>query len=381
MSPMKVLIIGGGIGGPALATFLARQGKQVTLVERSAEWKNIGFGVTIWGIGRKVLRKLGIEDALAEAGHPLTNVQLMAQDETPIIEIDFKKFSGYGGDVMIVPRAKLHEQLLKAIPPSVDIRQGTTVANIVQEGKQARVTFAGGASEVFDLVVGAEGVSSKTRELFSPNDVSYYNWSVVAFWMPENVPNLRETLCISEAGRTLCFYPTKERTFIAIANPNPPSQKRPAEKFITPFVPYLLRHGWTQADVEKMLAESDSYFMDDMRYVRMGAWSKNNVAILGDARHAFVPIIGMGANLALEDAQVLAEELEKADVNGIGFALRAYGKRRTARVNRVRFLSRSIEPWFNTNSRPFASFRKRIAPLLPRYLTEQMFYWVLRREI
>jgi 2-polyprenyl-6-methoxyphenol hydroxylase-like FAD-dependent oxidoreductase len=55
---MRVLIIGGGIGGTALATFLAWQGKEVTLVERSPEWKNIGFGVTIWGIGHCFAQRL-----------------------------------------------------------------------------------------------------------------------------------------------------------------------------------------------------------------------------------------------------------------------------------------------------------------------------------
>ncbi len=377
----KVLIIGGGIGGPALATFLARQGNSVTLVEKSFEWKNIGFGVTIWGIGRKVLRKLGIEEQLADAGQPVKFVRLISGDESLIIELDFKKFAAFGGEAIIVPRSKLHEQLLEAIPPSVTILQGTTVTDIKQEDKQVHVVFNDGASHTFDLVVGAEGVHSQTREMVSPNNVSFYNWSVVAFWMPENVPNPKDVVCISETDRTLCFYPTKKRTFIAIANYNIASQKRPAEKFITPFVPYLLKHGWGKADIEKVIAESSSYYMDDMRYIQMGAWSKESVVLVGDARHAFVPIIGMGANLALEDAQVLAEELEKVGTKDIDMALRAYAKRRTPRVNKVRALSRLLEPWFNTRSSVFVSIRKFIAPYLPKFLIEHKFYRVLKQEI
>lgn len=378
---MRVLIIGGGIGGTALATFLARQGKEVTLVERSPEWRNIGFGVTIWGIGQRVLRKLGIEEELAKSGHPVDVVKLVSRDLNPVITLDFKNFTEFGGQPIIVPRSKLHELLLQSIPSRTTVLTGLTVSNIVTENKRANVTFSNGKNETFDLVVGAEGVHSKTRELITPNATTPYNWSVVVFWMPESVSHPKQTFCISEADKTLCFYPTKERTFIAIARYCDPEKKPPAKDFISPFIPYLREHGWSDIDIEKTLAEAESYFIDDMRYVEMGAWSKNNIALLGDARHAFAPIIGMGANMALEDAQVLAEELSQVNVDGIEHALKAYTKRRTSRVNRVRALSRFIEPWFNAHSRLLVAFRDAIIPLLPNAIMERMFISVLKEKV
>jgi flavin-dependent dehydrogenase len=115
--------------------------------------------------------------------------------------------------------------------------------------------------------------------------------------------------------------------------------------------------------------------------VEMGAWSKNNIALLGDARHAFAPIIGMGANMALEDAQVLAEEISRVNVDGIEHALKAYTKRRTNRVNHVRALSRFIEPWFNAHSRLLVAFRDAIIPLLPNVIMERMFISVLKEKV
>jgi 2-polyprenyl-6-methoxyphenol hydroxylase-like FAD-dependent oxidoreductase len=378
---MRVLIIGGGIGGTALATFLAWQGKEVTLVERSPEWKNIGFGVTIWGIGRRILRKLGIEDTLAESGHPVDVVKLVAHDLKPVITLDFKNFTEFGGEPIIVSRAKLHQLLRTKIPEAVRLFTGVTVSTIIERNKKTEVALSNGIQETFDLVVGAEGVHSKTRELITPNATTPYNWSVVVFWMPESVSHPKQTFCISEADKTLCFYPTKERTFIAIARYCDPEKKPPAKDFISPFIPYLREHGWSDTDIEKTLAEAGSYFIDDMRYVEMGAWSKNNIALLGDARHAFAPIIGMGANMALEDAQVLAEELSQVNVDGIEHALKAYTKRRTSRVNRVRALSRFIEPWFNAHSRLLVVFRDAIIPLLPNVIMERMFISVLKEKV
>lgn len=378
---MKVLVIGGGIGGSALATFLARSGKEVTLVERSSEWKNIGFGVTIWGIGRRVLRKLGIEEELLKFGQPVHVVKLVAQNLKPVIELDFKKFSEFGGQPVIVPRIKLHELLLQIIPPTVKLLTGITVSTVEEKDKKTQVTFSNGVIEVFDLVVGAEGVHSKTRELITPNATTFYNWSVVVFWMPESVSYPQQTFCISEAGKTLCFYPTKERGFIAIAQYCDPNKKPTAKDFITPFIPYFREQGWSEADIQKTLNEAPSYYMDDMRYIRMGAWSKNAVALLGDARHAFAPIIGMGANMALEDAEVLAEELTNVDVDEIETALRKYAKRRTPRINHVRALSRFIEPWFNAHSKFLVAFRDLIVPKLPNVIMERMFVSVLKEKI
>ena len=379
---MNILIIGGGIGGPALATLLAKQGENVTLIEKSSEWKHVGYGVTLWGIGRKILRELGIDHKLERVGHPVPSCDLKAEDGSLIINLDFKQFAPYGGDMLIVHRSDLHQHILETIPSSVEILLGTTVTTMEQSSSGVDVVLSNGTTKTFDLVVGADGVHSPTRSFLGMHDVTQLGWSVEVFWVPEHIACSKKVVGITESYRTLCFYPIKDRTFIAIARHHSAITDE-NESFITPFIPYLRNHGWSDADITTVTADDYPRFKDELTYITMNSWSKDRIALLGDARHAFAPVIGMGANLALEDAWVLAEELKTVSEQDISQALIHYEKRRTGRVNNIRTLSRFIEPWFNASSPRFVHMRKKLAPILSRckWILGRWIIYLLKKKI
>ena len=378
---MNILIIGGGIGGPALATFLARQGKRVTLIEQASAWKNIGFGVNVWGIGRKVLAELGVDAKLEPFGYPVETIDLSTPAGQKIFSLDFDTFLPYGGRQIVVPRAKLHELILEALHSSVEVLLGTTVIELQQDGKQVRVHLSDGTTRTFDLVVGADGINSKTREFVSRDDVRYYDLSVSVFWLPEGVPCPKNPTGMSRVGSALWFYPLLDRTFIATSIRISPFQKISIRDRLAPFRQYFIEHGWREEDLQKVIDSEGTHYVDDLKYVRRGPWSKGRVALLGDARHGFIPTVGMGASMALEDAKVLAEELAKVDTENIEQALVAYAQRRNPRVDRVRRFSAFTEVWCNPRSIWPAMSLWLMPRAVTRFLLQKMVLRILKQKI
>ncbi len=378
---MKVLIVGGGIGGPALATFLARQGKEVTLIDKAPAWKNIGFGLTLWGNGRKVLRKLGIDAELASYGYEVPFIRAYSVKGKQIWkDLQFGDFKDLDGPVLIVPRAKLHELIIDALPKEVKVRLGVSVESLTQTNKNVEVIFTDGTKEVFDLVVGADGVSSHVRELlFGNGDLQRYGWRFWVFWVPQGAPIAPYAFSVSGSDKALGFWPLRDRGFIGIGQIGKDALIAGPQSLLSTFTPFLKERGWSEEHFEAVLNNAKNDFFDELRYVKMGPWYKGRVALLGDARHAFAPIIGQGASLALEDAYVLAEEIGKQD--NVSKALRAYEKRRNGRVRAVRRLSAFIETCANIQHPLFIAMRDVIGPLLPSSLLVRPLKSLLRKSI
>jgi 2-polyprenyl-6-methoxyphenol hydroxylase-like FAD-dependent oxidoreductase len=363
---MKVLIVGGGIGGPALATFLARQGKEVTLIDKAPQWKNIGFGLTLWSNGRKILRELGVDSELAPYGYEVPFIRAYSINGRLIWkDLVFNAFKDLGLPVIIVPRAKLHELIIGAIPEKVRVRLGVSVEHLTQSNEKVEVIFNDATKESFDLVVGADGVDSSTREMiFGPGDLRHYGWRFWVFWVPEGISIDPYAFSVSGSDKSLGFWPLRGRGFIGIGQIGKDAAIASPESLLAYFTPFLTKRGWKEHHFQEVLANAENDFFDEVRYVKMGPWYKERTVLLGDARHAFAPIIGQGASLALEDAYVLASELSVNE--SVPRALERYERRRYGRVRRIRTVSAFIETFGSIQNPLFCAIRDEIGPLLPK---------------
>ena len=111
---MKILIIGGGIGGLAAAAFLERKGFSVTLIERAPEFKHIGFGMSVFGNGRKMLKELGIEKEVVQEGYEIPWLKIIKPDGSIVgAPIDFTGLVRVGEPTITIERAALQGALLK----------------------------------------------------------------------------------------------------------------------------------------------------------------------------------------------------------------------------------------------------------------------------
>jgi len=161
-----VAIIGAGIGGLALAGFLARRGVALTVYEQASEFRRLGAGIQMSPNAVRVLRALGLEPALrALAFYPRSWSNRVADTGAPLFDLTFgaDAEARYGAPYLLMHRGDLHQALLGAVPPGV-MAFGKTLVGIERRAGSVRLRFADGGDASADAVIGADGVHSTVRE-------------------------------------------------------------------------------------------------------------------------------------------------------------------------------------------------------------------------
>ena len=229
------------------------------------------------------------------------------------------------GPCVSLPRAQLHRALLDGVGDT-PIRWGRQPVALVAEGDQVAVEFDDGATERYDLVLGADGVNSTVRRLAfdgqAARDLGQYAYRWVAprvddepVWSVQ-LGRGRQFLTIPiSAEQTYCYYndgPVADR---------PGWRDELAATFTEPVATML-----------KALDYDDSTLhAGPNQEVVLDSWSRGPVLLIGDAAHATSPNMAQGAAMALEDAVVLASSL--ATAGSIAEALRGYEARRRPRTD------------------------------------------------
>src|SRR5215831_17091298 len=157
---MNVLVIGAGIGGLSSAIALARAGHEVTLVEKMERFEPVGAGIVLAPNAARALESLGVE--LASRGHALSSLDLVRADGRLIQRIESHQVDARYGSTWALTRPALHEALVAALPPSVEVRLGTAVTDLRQEASGVEVQLD--RTRSFDVAVAADGLHSRVRE-------------------------------------------------------------------------------------------------------------------------------------------------------------------------------------------------------------------------
>jgi 2-polyprenyl-6-methoxyphenol hydroxylase-like FAD-dependent oxidoreductase len=335
----RVLVVGGGIGGMAAAIALRKRGVTVEIAELDPEWKVYGAGITITGPTLRAFRGLGLLDAIGEHGFlsvgahmHLFDGTLLSTTEVPPIEPGLPSAGG-------IMRPKLHEIMSREVRgQGVDVRLGVTVDKVEQSDAGAAVTFTDGRTGTYDLIVAADGLFSKMRRLVveqpvEPIYTGQMSWRVVSPRPPEmNVSHFYFGHSTTIAGTVPCSQ-TQVYSFILHPEPNP---RRIPEDEKADFVKALLvDFGGDMARIRDGITPESSIIQRPFDYaLQPRPWHAGRVVLMGDAAHATTAHLASGAGIAVEDALVLAEELERGagDIQG---ALANYTERRFERCRFV----------------------------------------------
>ena len=360
----KILIVGGGIAGLALAIQLKKHGVpcEVTLIEQAPEFKNVGYGIALWGNGRNVLREIGIDqgaitkegyeipwEAIETTSHKLLKVFFMEQ---------FRKF----GSTVVIPRYVLHKTLIEQLDPTV-IKLNTKISAVRNNSNEGvDVELSDGSTGHYDLLVAADGINSWTREyVFGPDFIKPCGYSFWSFWIPGNHAS-KGIVTMAGDGELLFSYPGKDRAVMLLARRRAPGQLDDSITRREHLLENFNEFGSIVTDNINLLSDDDPILFSDAKHVSMPSWYKGRVVLIGDAQHAISPLTGMGASLALEDACVLAQELSKQD--DINDALRAFSARRTPRVSKFQNQSHVLDKLAFSGG-IVAKLRNIFMPLLP----------------
>jgi 2-polyprenyl-6-methoxyphenol hydroxylase-like FAD-dependent oxidoreductase len=335
---MRILIVGGGIAGLAMARAGQQAGLECEIVERAATREIVGAGIYVPGNGMAALGRLGLADAVAERGAVVGRRRIFDDRGRRLIDFDE---AGLWRDV--APPIALHREELQEIlaggATGVPIRFGVTVTSIDDGPDAVRVAFDDGASATYDLVIGADGIHSSTRTtVFGGPEArlaGQVGWRFVVDghpgidgwngWLGRDrgflalgigsdrvygVGDIRSTNGIDPTGGELEAF---KRLFDGYPEP----------------VPSLLAR----------LRSSDELWFSPFEEVSPPTWTKGRVVLIGDAAHATAPNMAEGASLAMEDALVLAGCLSSGEGDPSP-ALATFVERRTARVAHVQHMTR-----------------------------------------
>ena len=377
MRSLKVAVIGGGIGGLTVASALIARGIAVEVYEQTDELTPVGAGIQLTPNAVKVLRALGLDGGLKEAGffpeatvgHDWRSGKIVFR--TPLAS-ECERL--YGAPYVQIHRADLQRILSEKLPPST-VRLGKRCIAVRDSGNSATARFADGSEVEADLVIAADGIRSVARttlfEEGTPRFTGNICWrSVIPFDQPDHElvgPN--NAIWFGPHGHVVTYYVKGGKAVNLVACLE--TETWTEESWNARSTTAELRAayaGWHPALQRLFERAQDVFKWGLFDREPMPAWTAGRVTLLGDAAHPMLPYLSQGAAMAMEDALVLARMLAE-DRGDIAGALRRYEAIRIPRTARVQLTSRAqgqknhlISPWARLRRDLVYRFRNLINP-------------------
>jgi salicylate hydroxylase len=354
------VVVGGGIGGMATALSLSRAGIPVHLLERAAEFSEVGAGIQV---GPNVMRMLDVLGVLPEireiAFFPRTLTLMDALDGSGVTSVDLGAafVDRFGYPYATIHRADLHEVLVRACAASPLVRLETeqTVTGYDQTDEGVVVRTARGEEISGSVLIGADGIWSTIRESLvgdgDPRMTGHIAYRAV-LPMTEIPEDLRSDSVVLWAGPNLhlAHYPLRRGELFnmgAIFH---------SDRFLDGADVYgdpdelHAKFAGVHPDVATLLGKIEEWRMWVLRDRDPDdRWIDRRVALLGDSAHPTLQYMAQGAGMAIEDAVVLARTLSASAPGQVPSALHDYAEERFSRTSRVTLTSRLFGQLFHAS--------------------------------
>lgn len=342
----NVLVVGAGIGGQSVAIGLKKAGFNVDVVEIHKEFNVYGVGIIQQANALRALDAIGVADEAIRRGSPYGKVKLCLPHGVQIGEAGtppIGRFPSHNG----ISRKILHEVLLEeAQKVGLNYRMGLSVESIDNQADAAHVTFTDGTSATYDIVIAADGVNSKVRKLifgdFKPKYVGLSVWRY-AFKRPENLDT--GYIFFNKKHKLGVIPMTAETCYIFVNSAEGDNPMIPEDQLVEKLKSYMSAYPLPMVqELIPQVTEAKLVNYRTLETLHMPApWYKNRVVVLGDAAHTTIPQLGSGAALAIEDAVVLVEELQKE--GSVEETFERYMTRRYNRCKMVVDVSETLGAW------------------------------------
>ncbi len=366
---LKILIVGAGIAGLTAAHWLKRDGHNVTIIEKSPRLRDAGYMIDFFGDGYDVAEKMDLIEDLQKIHYPISHLAFLDGSGRTNYSIPYPAFRAlFDNRHFNFMRGDLERVLYERIADSVNIKFGDTVNWLNFEGKKVIAKLADGSEQDFDLVIGADGVHSKVREIaFGPEPsftrfLDYYTAAFIIGRSPKSFGLENAWYILTEPGRQAGVYPIRDNrmaTFFVY------KADRRIEELEDIRACNELREayrsfGWL---VPEMIAACDGQiYFDEVSQIEMNGWSKGRVVLVGDACQCVSLAAGQGASLAMAGAYVLSQEIGEGDLDS---ALVRYEQRMRAAVRQKQRAGRRIVKWIF----PATPFKLKVRDAVTRFAT------------
>lgn len=356
IAPLRIAIVGGGIGGLTLAIALRQRGVFADVYEQAAALSEIGAAVALSANATRELGRLGMLDKLdAVSVEPTELIYRNWRDGRRVAAHEVRDGGAYrdrfGAPYYGIHRADLQRVLGDALG-GTGLHLGHRLTTLEERGATMLLSFSNGHEAEADLVVGADGVRSLVRAFVTEHQdhagATYSGTSAfrgivpsaalpslpdpeaIQFWMGPNAHLLH--YAIGPGASHVNYFAVTEGP---LAWPGPGyTATIPAGEAQAAF------QGWHPAVTEMIAAEPQTPEHRSLRWALMVVpylmtWHRNRAVLLGDSAHAMVPHHGQGANTTIEDAITLAELLPGRTRGDVCDVLAPYQSLRRARTRKI----------------------------------------------
>jgi 2-polyprenyl-6-methoxyphenol hydroxylase-like FAD-dependent oxidoreductase len=325
---MDILISGAGIAGPTLAYWLLQYGMNPTIVEQAPALRTGGYVIDFWGAGFDIAERMSLSEEIKDNGYQMREVRIVNERGEKVAGFPVAAFTrATRGRFTSLPRGDLASAIFRRIQNHTETMFGDSISSIEQSEAAAHVTFKSGRERDFDLVIGADGLHSRVRELvFGPQEQfeKYLGYKVAAFEAPNYEPRdeLRYMM-FTQVGQQVGRFALRGNStmFLFIFEDRSFGSRQPEDVEVNKKILYerFGRSGWECPQILEALQHTKDLYFDRVSQVRMnsrqGLWTQGRVTLLGDAAFCVSFLAGQGSALAMVAAYILAGELHRSKGN------------------------------------------------------------------
>ena len=362
---LKLLIVGGGIGGLTAALACAKSGHEVILLEQADAFSDIGAGLQIPPNAMKVLNALGADGRVSRDAVRPQSLRLRhgaTLDGKIIFDVPLGAVAErrWGAPYLHIHRADYIEALYDLVRqvPNIEVRLGQIVTDIRLDDERVVLTLGGGTQLEGDALIGADGLHSVVRHSMHGSDSPRFTGNIA--WrttVPVSAlgPDAPETVaCVwvgpgrhvvtyrLRGGSLVNFVGVVETSAAGSESWKTRGSKAEAQADFDGWHPTITR-------ILDVASESSLFRWSLFDRAPLPFWSRGRVTLLGDAAHPMLPFFAQGAAMATEDAWVLAQCLENAET--VEAAFQHYEAKRLPRASRVQAASRGNMKTFHRSGR------------------------------
>ncbi|XP_062502928.1 FAD-dependent urate hydroxylase-like isoform X1 [Corticium candelabrum] len=359
---MKVLIVGAGVAGLGLANSLAQRDIVPTVVEKNDSIGDANYVIVLFPNGINHIRGMALYDQLEKVLSPYDRYSMFTSSGDLLQSMTFDSIESYGPSGLVERKDLLQVLFDGTKRRGIDVRFNTTVESIEESSDSVTVKLSDGSTDVYDVVVGADGSHSTVRDMMFGDVRLDFRGFIGYTWCldPSAVPAIVESQVFWGPGKMFAIYPTTNTVGVVCGFCGPENTPVPMEERIDYVISLFSDFKGPVPDILAALKlwnkpEELCYF--DQCDMKMKKWHTDRVVLIGDACHLVVSGGVIGASFALESATVLAEELSRTDPtqSQIARSLEVYQNRRFRRCHHygehsrwalnVTFVSNPILVW------------------------------------
>jgi 2-polyprenyl-6-methoxyphenol hydroxylase-like FAD-dependent oxidoreductase len=329
----RVLLMGAGLGGLTAAIFLKMAQVPFRIFEASPIPTDIGGTVTIFPNGMRVMRDCGVKDAMVSRGASTRRAIVQDQWGRPFAVIPMGAAEIYGEPTVTIRRSLLHRLLIeRAEGLGVEIEYGRRLVDIEQVGERVHVQFQDSTRARGEVLIGADGIGSRVREFVIPESARPAYSGLVFFAGFVDDESLMARAALDRSAQYVTVGPIGFFGYSHVDHPAEPRQSvlwncylRQAERLPSGDLKALSDEairtrvgrahlGW-HWPVPDLIQNAATFCRASIfEVIGLRRWSSGRALLIGDAAHAMNPVAGQGANMALEDAQLVAELLSRSNL-------------------------------------------------------------------